>query len=102
MKSGMGEDLSAMPLVSYVVRAPAEESFPELLVMLDRGVNVFNALVPDLGAFAEELRARGVEILEANVLDEEPEAQFESREAMLEGLQRGEHGPYMLPALEDV
>jgi hypothetical protein len=59
-----------MPFCSFKVRSPGVLGIPGYLIGLDTGINVFNAEVPDLEAFRQELSDLGVQVLEVNRLDE--------------------------------
>ena len=54
---------------SFVVEAPYEVVLPHYRLILDPGMNVFNAMVTDLPAFEAALTAHGVKVTQANCLD---------------------------------
>jgi hypothetical protein len=58
-----------MNFYSFVVHAPGEVDLPEQHLILERGMNAFNALV-DLDSFKELLASNGVRITQVNRLDE--------------------------------
>ena len=55
---------------SFTVVSPDVLDFPEHLLILDRGRNVFNLSVLDLEAFQAELQAKKVRIEKVNDLEE--------------------------------
>ncbi len=58
-----------MGFYSFIVVAPEELPFPEYMVILDRGRNVFNSVVNDLDQFKASMEGHGVKILQVNRLD---------------------------------
>lgn len=59
-----------MGFYSVVAVAKQPVAFPDPLILLDRGRNVFTVLVEDFEELREKLKTEGVEILQANRLDE--------------------------------
>ncbi len=58
-----------MGFYSIVAVAKQPVAFPDPLLLLDRGRNIFTVLVEDLEELREKLKDEGVEILQANRLD---------------------------------
>lgn len=59
-----------MPYYSFVVDSKMEVPLPEHFVVIGEGRDTFNAVIKDLDAFRDKLRALGVTILQAHQLDE--------------------------------
>jgi hypothetical protein len=58
-----------MGFYSFIVISPDEMPLPEHRLYLDRGRNVFNALIEDIDAFKTKLSSGGVNIIQVNRLD---------------------------------
>lgn len=54
---------------SFVVQAPGEVILQKQRVILDRGMNAFNALIDDLDVFLAFLKSEGVSVTTMNRLD---------------------------------
>lgn len=54
---------------SFRVKSPDVMNVPGQATLLDVGINVFTAEIPDLDAFKEALQALGIELLEVNHLN---------------------------------
>lgn len=59
-----------MGFYSIVAVAKQPIAFPDPLILLDKGRNVFTVLTEDLEGLREKLKTEGVEIVQANRLDE--------------------------------
>ena len=59
-----------MALYSFIVIAQQPSGIVDPMVMLDKGLNVFTAEVPDLDSFLAQLKEEGVAIKEMNRLDD--------------------------------
>ncbi len=55
---------------SIVAIAKQPVAFPDPLILLDRGLNVFTVHTDDLEELREKLKTEGAEILQANRLDD--------------------------------
>lgn len=55
---------------SFIVEAPAVMRVPGYCIVLDRGRNVFNASVPDVQTFQDNLEALGCKVVKVNRLDD--------------------------------
>jgi hypothetical protein len=54
---------------SFVVTAPQPVGIPKPLLMLDKGLNVFNLLVDDLDTLLTQFKNEGVVVQKVNRLD---------------------------------
>lgn len=59
-----------MGFYSFVVQAPGEIVLEKQRVILERGMNAFNALIDDLDAFLAHLKTEGATITKWYRLDE--------------------------------
>jgi len=78
---------------SYVVFLPYDElPLPEAKVLLERGVNAFNAVISDPEAFDKNLAENGVRIIKKSCLDETTHEPSSINDLALPA----EHGPHLL------
>ena len=61
-------------MYSLVVRTTRVHRFPEYLVIIDKGVSAFNAILEDPEIFREILKSDGVEIIRMVDLNENAQA----------------------------
>lgn len=58
-----------MGFYSFIVISPRAFAIESPFILLDRGVNTFNAVVDDLEALMECFKVEGVEVKQTNKLD---------------------------------
>jgi hypothetical protein len=58
-----------MGYYSFIVQAPGEVILEKQRVILDQGMNAFNALIDDLDVFLVLLKKEGVSVTKVNRLD---------------------------------